>query len=298
MSVRIAVPATSANLGPGFDVLGLALSLHNVFEFDAQAEGLSITGCDPAYAGEDNLAVAAWRAVERRAGARPSGIRLHIETNVPVARGLGSSATLLAAGALAANYFLGAPLGQDEILSILTELEGHPDNVAPALLGGLVVSAMEAGNVHFARCPLSPVWQFLALIPDTELETQKARAVLPAAVPRSDAVFNIGHAALLLRALETGDGALLRFALDDRLHQPYRLSLIPGAEAARKIALDAGADGLCISGAGSTLLVIAREAERLNRIAREIAEEFPRWETRTLQIAQHGAEILPEQREK
>ena len=102
MSVRIAVPATSANLGPGFDVLGLALSLYNVFEFDAQAEGLSITGCDPAYAGEDNLAAAAWRAVERRAGAKPSGIRLHIETNVPVARGLGSSATLLAAGALAA----------------------------------------------------------------------------------------------------------------------------------------------------------------------------------------------------
>ena len=171
MSVRIAVPATSANLGPGFDVLGLALSLHNVFEFDAQAEGLSITGCDPAYAGEDNLAVAAWRAVERRAGAKPSGIRLHIETNVPVARGLGSSATLLAAGALAANYFLGAPLGQDEILSILTELEGHPDNVAPALLGGLRGSMAVDGRVLCAEYPVHPGFGFCALIPNFETST-------------------------------------------------------------------------------------------------------------------------------
>ena len=183
MSVRIAVPATSANLGPGFDVLGLALSLHNVFEFDAQAEGLSITGCDPAYAGEDNLAVAAWRAVERRAGAKPSGIRLHIETNVPVARGLGSSATLLAAGALAANYFLGAPLGQDEILSILTELEGHPDNVAPALLGGLRGSMAVDGRVLCAEYPVHPGFGFCALIPNFETSTRDARRPRPSAEP-------------------------------------------------------------------------------------------------------------------
>lgn len=298
--MRVRVPATSANLGPGFDCLGVAWQSYNEIDFQPGGSGLSIAGCPAAYCNEQNLAYQGYCAALTAAGWReiPSIAIRFGRTDIPVSRGMGSSAALIAGGIVAANALHGLKLSEKTQVQLAAALEGHPDNVAPALLGGLVVSAMEAGNVHFARCPLSPVWQFLALIPDTELETQKARAVLPAAVPRSDAVFNIGHAALLLRALETGDGALLRFALDDRLHQPYRLSLIPGAEAARKIALDAGADGLCISGAGSTLLVIAREAEKLNRIAREIAEEFPRWEARKLQIAQHGAEILPEQGEK
>ena len=261
MSVRIAVPATSANLGPGFDVLGLALSLHNVFEFDAQAEGLSITGCDPAYAGEDNLAVAAWRAVERRAGAKPSGIRLHIETNVPVARGLGSSATLLAAGALAANYFLGAPLGQDEILSILTELEGHPDNVAPALLGGLRGSMAVDGRVLCAEYPVHPGFGFCTLIPNFETSTRDARRVLPGQVPFSDATANLARLALTLRALETGDAEMLGAAMDDRLHQPYRKQLIHEYDRVRALALANGAAAFCISGSGSTLLSVVRAEE-------------------------------------
>lgn len=295
MSVRIAVPATSANLGPGFDVLGLALSLHNVFEFDAQAEGLSITGCDPAYAGEDNLAVAAWRAVERRAGAKPSGIRLHIETNVPVARGLGSSATLLAAGALAANYFLGAPLGQDEILSILTELEGHPDNVAPALRGGLRGSMAVDGRVLCAEYPVHPGFGFCALIPNFETSTRDARRVLPGQVPFSDATANLARLALTLRALETGDAEMLGAAMDDRLHQPYRKQLIHEYDRVRALALANGAAAFCISGSGSTLLSIVRaeEAETFaERMESALADSFYGWRALALHPDFEGARIL------
>ena len=294
--MRVRVPATSANLGPGFDCFGVAWQSYNEIEFRPGGSALFISGCPAAYCNERNLAYQGYRAALIAAGWRdtpPVEIRFG-RTDVPVSRGMGSSAALIAGGIAAANALHGLRLSEEAQVNLAAALEGHPDNVAPALLGGLVVSAMEDGQTHFARCPLSPVWRFMALIPDTELETQRARAVLPSAVSRSDAVFNIGHAALLLRALEAGDGALLRFALADRLHQPYRLSLIPGAEAAREIALDAGADGLCISGAGSTLLVIARDAEPLERIAREIAAAFPRWEARSLQVARHGAELLPE----
>lgn len=295
MSVRMAVPATSANLGPGFDVLGLALSLYNEFEFDVLDEGLRITGCDPAYAGEDNLAVTAWRAVETQVGAKPSGIRLHIETNVPVARGLGSSATLLTAGAMAANSFMGNPLSRDEILTILTRLEGHPDNVAPALLGGLRGSMAVGERVLCAEYPVHPSLGFCALIPNFETSTHDARRVLPRQVDFADATANLARLALTLRALETGDAEMLGAAMDDRLHQPYRQKLIHEYDRVRALALDNGAAAFCISGSGSTLLSVVPAGEAAafaRRMEQALADSRYGWRALALRPDFDGARIL------
>jgi len=260
MKVKLRVPATSANLGPGFDTLGVALSLYNRFEFDTDCEGVAVSGCAPEFAGEDNLAVRAWRAVEALAGARPSGLRLQIDARVPVARGLGSSATLLAAGAAAANIALGRPLDDSALLTLIAGMEGHPDNVAPALLGGLRASILRDGRALSVEYPVHPSLGFCALVPDSEVSTAQARRALPPSVPLRDAARTLSSLALLLRALETGDAALLPWALDDRLHQPWRRKLIPDYDLAEASAKELGG-ALCISGSGSTLLCILPAAE-------------------------------------
>lgn len=296
MSIVVRVPATSANLGPGFDVLGIALSLYNTFEFDTLPSGLEITGCDPVYANEDNLTVRAWREVERRLGASPSGIRLHISADVPVARGLGSSAALLAAGVKAANHVHGGPLSDGELLDILTAMEGHPDNVAPALLGGLRASMMTDAGVFCTEYPVHPGLGFCALIPNFETMTHEARSVLPERVPFRDAVYDLSRFALLLRALETGDLVTLGAAMDDRLHQPYRKSLMREFDSVRAAALENGAAAFCISGSGSTLLAVVRveEAEEFaGRMDRSLAESPCGWRAVALSVDRQGARVLP-----
>ena len=295
MSVVVRVPATSANLGPGFDVLGIALSLYNTFEFDRLPSGLEITGCDAVYANEENLTVRAWREVERRIGAAPSGIRLRISADVPVARGLGSSAALLAAGVKAANHIYGEPLSDGELLNILTEMEGHPDNVAPALLGGLRASMMTDQGVFCTEYPVHPELRFCALIPNFETMTHEARAVLPEKVPFRDAVYDLSRFALLLRALETGDRSTLYAAMDDRLHQPYRKPLMREYDQVRAKALDNGAAAFCISGSGSTLLAVVRadEAEDFTeRMERSLSDSGCGWKAVALNVDRQGAKIL------
>ena len=220
--VSIRVPATSANLGPGFDSFGCALSLYNTYTFEIIESGLEITGCPEEFCNEDNLSIVAYRKTVQAMGLPVEPLRLHIQSDIPVCRGLGSSSAMLVAGALAANALHDSRFSLEYLLYLCTQIEGHPDNLAPAFYGGMTASLMRNGRPVTARFPLSESLRFIALIPDFHLSTEKARAILPKEIPFADAVYNVSHAALLLRALETADIEMISFALNDRLHQPYR----------------------------------------------------------------------------
>lgn len=283
-------PGTSANLGPGFDSFGIAWDIYNEIEFLLGGEEPKISGCPEEFQNKDNLAYAGYKAVINHAGIEEQPISINfLETEVPVSRGLGSSAALIVAGAVAANELHGLKLSKDELLSIVTPVEGHPDNIAPALFGGFTASAMEGERAVTAPFKISEELCFAALIPDFKLSTELSRSVLPKAYSRADAVFNVAHAALVIKALESGDIELLRVAMQDKIHQPYRLSLIDGIERVRELAKAAGECVLCISGAGSTLLCVSDKAESFEKLAEAMKEEFPGWKLRKLLPDLNGA---------
>lgn len=291
--MMIRVPASSANLGPGFDCFGIAWQLYNVLEFIPGGDGLRITGCDARYADENNLAYRAYCAVLERFGIAPEPLQINfLDCDIPVSRGLGSSSALLVGGVMAADAIHSLHLSPEERLSIATALEGHPDNVAPALFGGLTASAVEAGiplSVHF---PLSPALHFTALIPPFELSTELSRKVLPHMVARGDAIFNISRASLLLSAFGSGDVTLLRAVMADRLHEPYRVALIDGFDTARGLAYKCGADAMCISGAGSTLLCISADADFAARMGADLVKVLPAWRVLPLAPDLTGAMVV------
>jgi len=292
MKVTVRVPATSANLGPGFDSFGLALSLYNTITIAEDGEGPVITGCDSAYANADNLVYVAYKAAMDAMGLPVGGVRIHIEGDIPISRGLGSSAALLVAGAAGANALHGSPLSKAQILEITTPIEGHPDNLAPAVFGGLTASITHQGAPISVGFPLHPHWKFLALVPDFPLSTSAARAVLPQALSRADAVYNIGRGALVLKALELGDQALLNAALDDKVHQPYRRQLIADYDAIEALVRENGG-AFCLSGAGPTLLCMTLDSELEQVLNRELpARTQANWRVLNLQAEAMGAQII------
>ncbi|HEU4367060.1 MAG TPA: homoserine kinase [Methylomirabilota bacterium] len=258
MRVHVRVPATSANLGPGFDALGLALALYN--EVTAgEADGVSVTiegeGAGRLPSGGDNVVARGVRQAYEAAGRPFKGVALTCVNRVPTARGLGSSAAAWIGGLVAGNALLGAPLSRDALLALAARAEGHPDNVAAALLGGLTVSCpLDDGRIAAVRLPVPGGVRWVVLVPEVTSATAEARAVLPASVPRADAVFNVQRVALLLAALQAGRLDVLGTALDDRLHQPYRLRLFPWMPPVAEAARAAGALGCVLSGAGPSLL--------------------------------------------
>ena len=290
--VTIRVPATTANLGPGFDAFGCALSLYTDVTFEETEEGLQITGCDEAFTGPDNLAYTAYCAVLGSLSEEVKGVKIHIDAQIPIGRGLGSSAALLVAGAMAANVLRGNRLSTQGLMNITNAMEGHPDNLAPAFFGGLTASMVDNGLPITVSFPLHPEWEILALIPEFELHTHFARSVLPTQIPRADAVYNLSHGAMVLKALELGDEKLLRNAMQDALHQPYRKKLIPDYDAIEGVVRTSGA-AFCLSGAGPTLLCITR-----NKKLRETLEKrldgitSTKWEIRPLHVEFQGAHIV------
>lgn len=290
--VTVRVPATTANLGPGFDAFGCALSLYTDVTFEETDSGLEITGCDEAYTGPDNLAYTAYCAVLESLSEPVRGVKIHIDAHIPIGRGLGSSAALLVAGAMGANVLRGNKLSTQGLLNITNAMEGHPDNLAPAFFGGLTASMVDNGLPVCVNFPLHPDWEFLALIPDFELSTNFARSVLPAQLPRADAVYNIAHGALVLKALELGDEKLLRNAMQDRLHQPYRKSLITDYDAIEALVRTTGA-AFCVSGAGPTLLCITLD----ERLEEKLSKKLPQitkanWQMLPLHIEFEGAKVI------
>jgi homoserine kinase len=251
----VRVPATSGNVGPGFDCFGVALTLYNHFQF-IPADQVRITASGLGSANLDvsvhNLVYRSWLKCWQMLNQNPPPVHLHIDMHIPLSRGLGSSATAICAGITAANVWAGQPLSQGQLISLATDLEGHPDNVTPALVGGAQLI------VDRVVCPI-PWHENLAVvvaIPDFELSTTKARQVLPEMVSRESAIFNTAHLALLTQALATGNPDWLRTALQDRLHQPYRTPLIPAMTDILQGAMAQGAYGVVISGAGPSLLAI------------------------------------------
>lgn len=291
-SVTVRVPATTANLAAGFDVLGCALSLYNTLRFTL-SDSLSFTGCDTAYQNEDNLAVQGFHAVCEQLRIPLPGLKIDIQADIPVCRGLGSSAAMLAAGAMAANKIYGHPFSTNQLIALTTAIEGHPDNLSPAFLGGLTASLLERGQVYIARYRLHEALRFVAISPDFPLSTHAARAVLPKQIAFRDAVFNGAHLALLLGALESGDEALLAAALQDRLHQPYRLPLIDEYNAVSALAAQHGCHAVCISGAGPTLLCLTRNAGFAPQMSKALTALAHRWTVRDLAPDTQGAVILP-----
>jgi homoserine kinase len=260
----VTVPATTANLGPGFDCIGAALTLYNHFTFTVLPDTadrtvtLIVKGEESAKvsASEDNLLYRSFLQVYRHLNQVPPPVAIEIDLGVPLSRGLGSSSTAIVGGLVGANRCTGDRLSLAEIRNLAIAIEGHPDNVIPALCGNCQLSAGERGDWEICQV----FWQKniipVVAIPDFELSTEKARSILPREISRQDAIFNISRFGLLLRGLETGNEGWLRMALNDKLHQPYRQSLIKGYETVRSAALASGAYGTVISGAGPTLLAL------------------------------------------
>ena len=291
-SVTIRVPATTANLGPGFDAFGCALQLYTDVTFEETEYGLEITGCDEAYTGPDNLAYVSYCAVLASLSEEVRGVKIHIDANIPICRGLGSSAALLVAGAMGANVLRGNRLSTQGLLNITNAMEGHPDNLGPAFFGGLTASMVDNGLPVTVNFPLHPDWEILALVPDFDMPTPKARAVLPQQVSRADAIYNIAHGAMVLKALELGDEKLLRNAMQDKLHQPYRKHMISDYEAIEGLARTVGA-AFCLSGAGPTLLCITRDKTMKEKLQKKLPAITERnWEIMPLHVAFEGAKVL------
>ena len=290
--VTIRVPATTANLGPGFDAFGCALSLYTDVTFEETEYGLEITGCDEEFTGPDNLAYVSYCAVMATMCEEVRGIKIHIDANIPIGRGLGSSAALLVAGAMGANVLHGNKLSTQGLLNITNAMEGHPDNLAPAFFGGLTASMVDNGLPVTVNFPLHPDWEFLALVPDFELPTTKARSVLPEQINRADAVYNIAHGAMVLKALELGNEKLLRNAMQDRLHQKYRKHLIPDYDQIEALVRTTGA-AFCLSGAGPTLLCITLDEKLEEKLVKKLDSiTTANWQMLPLHVEFQGAHIL------
>jgi homoserine kinase len=260
MRVQVRVPASSANLGPGFDALGLALALYNEVTLE-EADRVSLTiigeGEGRLDSGAGNVVARGVRMAVEAAGRTLRGATLHCVNRIPLGRGLGS-ARRLGGRARGRQCIARGPLDRDTLLSLAAGAEGHPDNVAAAMLGGLTVSCSTGGRVVAVTLPVPPGIRWVVLVPEVESSTREARAVLPNSVPRADAVFNVQRVSLLLAALGMGRDDLLDLAMHDRLHQPYRLPLFPWMSAVEAAARQAGAVGCVLSGAGSAMLAAAR----------------------------------------
>lgn len=254
-SCRVSVPATSANVGVGFDCLGLALDLEATFSFE-KSDHLEILGCEERFRGDDNLVLASYRGATRRLGREPVPLRLVIDSPIPLAGGLGSSSACVVAGIMAAEALADVAYDEQFTLDLATRLEGHPDNVAPAVLGGLVSSFVDGKDTTSLHFPVAEGLRFVAIAPPYEVRTADARRVLPHEVELSTCVWQMGRIVALVRALETGNEELIAKAAQDRLHEPYRAKLIPDYALLRERALEAGAAAFVISGSGSTMLAI------------------------------------------
>jgi homoserine kinase len=257
VDVTVRVPATSANLGPGFDCLGLAISLHNDLLVTTDVPfSISITGEGVERIPRDRSNLV-YRTMERffaEVGVISPRYSLNIVNRIPLSGGLGSSSAAVVGGLLAANVIAGAPCTVTELLQIATTIEGHPDNVAPALLGGIVIAAMASNKVITMSIPVPAGLRAVVFSPNFVMSTYDARRLLPASVPRADAVFNISRAALMVGALCTGQLQLLKVATEDQLHQPARATLYPALPRLINAAIDAGAHGAFLSGAGSAVM--------------------------------------------
>ena len=289
-SITVRVPATSANLGPGFDCLGLALDLWG---------SITLTTAEQVSEGDalERMArAAAHRFYDEIGRQAPDGLSAHYDGAIPVARGLGASAVARVGGLLAANALAGEPLAREELLALAADLEGHADNAAPALFGGLQVAVRDGDNVLRAGVPLPAGLRAVLFVPELRMPTRRSRQLLPRALSRADSVHNIGRAALLVAALAQGSLHLLDAATQDRLHQPARSQLFPAMYAIFDAARAAGAHCAYLSGGGSTICALASDNERAiaDAMAQAARSREVAGETIITAPTERGAEVVEE----
>ena len=287
MKISVKVPATTANLGPGFDCLGLALPIYNTITIEETVlpgTGIEINVINDNETADELLMEhmpmdensIIYKAVEllyNSIGQSPSELKITVQSQIPVARGLGSSASVIVGGLIAANELLGHPADEAALLSIASEVEGHPDNVTPAVVGGLVMTSQEDdGSIIYRKLNWPQEWNITVCIPDYELSTSIARSVLPQEVPMKDAIFNLKHVGMLVQAVNTHDEKLMKIALHDKLHQQYREKLIPGLkEINEALKHEENVMGVVISGAGPSVLVISH-GNNLDKIRETVSK--------------------------
>lgn len=311
MKVSVKVPATTANIGPGFDCLGMALPIYNTITIEetvlpgtgveinvlADNDSFDQLSLDHVPSDENSIVYKAVELLYNSIGQSPSELKINIHSNIPVARGLGSSSSVIVGALIAANELLGRPADEVALLSIACEIEGHPDNITPAIVGGLVISSQEEdGSVIYRKLEWPDEWAVTVCVPDFELSTDIARSVLPKEVPMKDAIFNAKRLAMFVQAVHTKDSELMKLALQDRLHQPYRMKLVPG--------LDKIIDnlrhfdnvlGCVLSGAGSSILVISErnDLDKIRTIVRDTwADQNIKCDIKTLSVENNGAQII------
>lgn len=279
--IKIKVPATSANLGSGFDVLGLAVDRFNIFTFDVSS------GTE----NERTLVHEAYHKVFSHLKMEPRPVEITIETNIPMARGLGSSASCIVGGVMGANEVLGNPLSKKELLKLATEIEGHPDNIAPALYGGMVVSVVKDDEIYSSSIPVKNDYHYLVLVPDFNLSTKEARGALPQMIAYGDGVFNVSRVSLLITALITGQDELIKVGLEDKLHQPYRGELIPGFKEILESLNQIGVLGCYLSGAGPSMMCLIKKGDigLFEQIKDLLEKKFPEWTIFEQKLEQSGA---------
>lgn len=292
--ITVKVPATSANIGAGFDCLGIAFKLYNTFGFEEIEMGLQFQGFKEEYCNENNVVYQAMLRCFKECGYEPKGIKITlIQQDVPITRGLGSSSSCIVAGLIGANSLAGNKLTTDQILDLAVEIEGHPDNVAPAILGGMVVAIVEDGKTYYNRFNVNNNVDFIALIPGFMLSTEESRGVLPENIPFKDGVYSVGRAAFTLSCFATGNYEMLGKGCKDILHEPYRTKLIPNYSEIINNVYDN--DGICafLSGAGPTIMTLfnSENKEGVDKLTKYLETLENNWEVNRLIVENDGAQV-------
>lgn len=311
MKISVKVPATTANLGSGFDCLGMALPVYNTITIEETVlpgTGIEINVINDNEAADELLMEhipmdensIIYKAVEllyNSIGQTPSELKITVQSQIPIARGLGSSASVIVGGLLAANELLGRPADEVALLSIATEVEGHPDNVTPAIVGGLVLSSQEEdGSILYRKLNWPEEWNITVCVPDYELSTEISRSVLPKEVPMEDAVFNAKRLGMFIQAVNTKDAELMKLALQDKLHQPYRMKLVPGLDKIiENLKHEENVLGCVLSGAGPSIIVISQKnnLDKIKSIIKDTWEDMNvKVNIMTLPVENEGAQII------
>ena len=288
---KVRVPATSANMGPGFDSLGIAFKLFNEYIFAEIESGVKFIGFQSEFANKNNIIFKAMEKVFYDY----SGLRIEIiNCNIPVSRGLGSSSSCIIAGIIGAFSIMDKDSNKSEVLKYAVEIEGHPDNVCPAIYGGMVTVVMEDNAPIFNKIDIKEGVRFVALIPEFKFSTEKARSILPKEISLKDGVYNVGRTALLVSAFANGNYNLLKYAMKDKFHQAYRSRLIEGYDMLIKESMELGALGCFLSGAGPTIMTVVGSEDKAfkSNIKKFIEENNLKYTVVELKIDKIGATVL------
>ncbi|QEK11134.1 homoserine kinase [Crassaminicella thermophila] len=291
---KVKVPATTANMGPGYDVMGMALTLYNEFEVQEKAYGIECIGFGDIPL-EENLIYTSMNRALNMYGYKKDGLRIIAkEINIPISRGLGSSAACIIGGIMIANKLMDNILSKEDIIRIGTSIEGHPDNIVPAVTGGMTVSIYEEDEVIYSKVNVPKNLRFVVMIPKFTVSTHEARKVVPESYSKNDCIFNISRVAMLVASMNNGEIEKLRIATEDKVHQPYRSKLIPNIDKIFKHARYLGSKSEVISGSGSTLMVMIDKEnidfkEKMQGFLKNIQGS---WQVRVLEVDTEGAKIL------